>query len=162
MRLMTIGVLAAALSVSACRGADTASAAGTPAGAAPAADVNRDPSSAPVATAEKTEPVRPVVREITIPSGTALSIALDTSVGSATSRVEQPVRAHLTRPTGAYRIAVTSTKRWLKNPRRPPCRPPRALVPRRARDDAVRHRRGAASMSLPHTSLSWPKPRTRR
>jgi hypothetical protein len=98
MRLMTIGVLAAALSVSACSGADTASAAGTPAGAAPAADANRDPSGAPVATAEKTEPVRPVVREITIPSGTALSIALDTSVGSATSRVEQPVRAHLTRP----------------------------------------------------------------
>jgi hypothetical protein len=38
------------------------------------------------------------MREITIPAGTRLTIALDTSIGSATSRVEQPVHAHLTRP----------------------------------------------------------------
>jgi hypothetical protein len=37
-------------------------------------------------------------REITIPSGTQLSIALDTPVGSDTSRVEETVTAHLTRP----------------------------------------------------------------
>ena len=36
--------------------------------------------------------------EATIPAGTRLAIVLDTSVGSNTSRVEQPVRAHLRRP----------------------------------------------------------------
>jgi hypothetical protein len=35
--------------------------------------------------------------EVTIPAGTELPIVLDTSVGSDTSRVEQPVRAHLSR-----------------------------------------------------------------
>jgi hypothetical protein len=38
-----------------------------------------------------------VVREVTIPAGTELPIVLDTSVGSKTSRVEEPVRAHLSR-----------------------------------------------------------------
>ena len=40
---------------------------------------------------------RTIVREITIPAGTELPIVLDTSVGSDTSKVEQPVRAHLSR-----------------------------------------------------------------
>jgi hypothetical protein len=49
-------------------------------------------------------PLRPAApeasasREITIPSGTQLSIALDTPVGSDTSRVEEAIAAHLTRP----------------------------------------------------------------
>jgi hypothetical protein len=37
-------------------------------------------------------------REITIPSGTQLSVALDTPVGSDTSRAEQAIIAHLTHP----------------------------------------------------------------
>lgn len=37
------------------------------------------------------------VRELTIPAGTALPLVLDTPVGSDTSRVEQAVRAHLSR-----------------------------------------------------------------
>jgi hypothetical protein len=36
-------------------------------------------------------------REITIPAGTALTVVLDTSVGSDISRVEQPVSGHLAR-----------------------------------------------------------------
>lgn len=36
-------------------------------------------------------------REVTIPAGTALSLVLDTGVGSDISRVEQPVQAHLAR-----------------------------------------------------------------
>jgi hypothetical protein len=40
---------------------------------------------------------RTTVREVTIPAGTELPIVLDTSVGSKTSRVEQAVRAHLSR-----------------------------------------------------------------
>jgi hypothetical protein len=43
------------------------------------------------------ETAKTVVREITIPAGTELPIVLDTSVGSKTSRVEEPVRAHLSR-----------------------------------------------------------------
>lgn len=97
MRLMTVGVLAAAVSLAGCNGTETAAAAGAPATAAPAADANRDPGAAPVATGAKAEPERPM-REITIPTGTRLSIALDTSIGSATSAVEQPVHAHLTSP----------------------------------------------------------------
>ena len=56
-------------------------------------------SDAPGAAAASAAPVRPVVafREITIPAGTTLHATLDESVGSATSRVDEPVRAHLTR-----------------------------------------------------------------
>lgn len=36
-------------------------------------------------------------REVTVPAGTHLPIILDTAVASNTSRVEQPVRAHLSR-----------------------------------------------------------------
>ena len=36
-------------------------------------------------------------REVTIPAGTQLAVMLDTRVGSDTSRVEEPVKAHLTR-----------------------------------------------------------------
>jgi hypothetical protein len=37
------------------------------------------------------------VREVTLPAGTQLPIVLDTGVGSDTSRVEEPVHAHLAR-----------------------------------------------------------------
>jgi hypothetical protein len=37
-------------------------------------------------------------REVTIPSGTELPVFLETALGSDSSRVEQPVTAHLTRP----------------------------------------------------------------
>jgi hypothetical protein len=36
-------------------------------------------------------------RQVTVPAGTPLPIVMDTGVASSTSRVEQPVRAHLTR-----------------------------------------------------------------
>jgi hypothetical protein len=35
-------------------------------------------------------------REVVVPAGTTLSVALDTAVGSDTSRVEDPVKAHVT------------------------------------------------------------------
>ena len=37
-------------------------------------------------------------REVVLPAGTTLPVALDTSVGSDTSRIEDRVSAHLTRP----------------------------------------------------------------
>jgi hypothetical protein len=52
--------------------------------------VSGDTSRAPQ---DKTQ----VEREITIPAGTELPIVLDTSIGSKTSRVEDPVRGHLSR-----------------------------------------------------------------
>ena len=45
-------------------------------------------------------------REVTIPAGTVLPVVLDTSVASATSRVEQGVRGHLARTTTVNGIAV--------------------------------------------------------
>jgi len=52
-----------------------------------------DPSSKKTVAAVK----EPAWREVTIPAGTPLPIVLDTTVGSDTSSVEQPVEAHLAR-----------------------------------------------------------------
>jgi hypothetical protein len=56
-------------------------------------------SDAPAA-AKDAPPARPVeeFRELTIPAATTFTVTLDDSVGSATSRVDEPVRAHVTRP----------------------------------------------------------------
>ncbi len=89
MRLLTIGVLALGVGGSACDRAGASATALAPASSAtPAAttDVRRDASTAPV------------LREITIPTGTRLPVVLDTSVGSDTSRVEEAVHAHIARP----------------------------------------------------------------
>lgn len=46
---------------------------------------------------ESTQPAVERFKEVMIPRGTALSLTLDDAVGSATSRVDEKVRAHLTR-----------------------------------------------------------------
>jgi hypothetical protein len=74
-------------------------------GATPAS-ASRGAGLAPVATAGRIDGTRAVEAaavaeaqsEVTIPAGTLLTVALDTPVGSDTSRVEQAVTAHLTRP----------------------------------------------------------------
>lgn len=69
----------------------------TAAGAADSA-AGASTSAGKTATAEKTaraEAPAPAWREVTLPAGTRLPIVLDTAVGSAISRVEQPVEAHL-------------------------------------------------------------------
>ena len=48
--------------------------------------------------ADAAAPGADVWREVTLPTGTRLAVVLDTAVGSDTSRVEQPVTAHLSRP----------------------------------------------------------------
>lgn len=79
-------------------------------------------ASAPAAPAVPPPPPAPVFREITIPSGTRLSIALRSGVASATSQVEDRVDGSLTRavlidgdevlPAGAaIRGAVTEALR---------------------------------------------------
>ena len=97
MRFLTIGVLAVSVAAGACSRAETAPA-GTALTSTPAPDATRNPKTAPIATAGRTEPGRPVVREITVPAGTRLRIVLDTAIGSNTSRVEQSVQAHLAQP----------------------------------------------------------------
>jgi hypothetical protein len=68
------------------------------------ASANHDVAVTPVATAGRAEPrpAEPVPaaaawREVTIPAGTLLRVTLDTPVGSDTSRVEEPVTAHVAR-----------------------------------------------------------------
>src|SRR5581483_2228164 len=93
MRLLIL-ITAAALSASACsRGATDA--------AAPNA-------SGAVATAGRPDaaPAPKAVRELTIPAGTLLPVILDTSVGSATSHVEESVHAHVTKSIVVDGIAV--------------------------------------------------------
>ena len=94
MRRLVIGLFMAGFAAGACnRAPDAATATDTaqPGSVATTGAGESARDKAPVATA------RTVVREITIPAGTELPIVLDTSVGSKTSRVEEPVRAHLSR-----------------------------------------------------------------
>jgi hypothetical protein len=46
------------------------------------------------------------MREVTLPAGTQLPIVLDTSVGSDTSRVEEPVHAHLAQPVDVHGVTL--------------------------------------------------------
>ena len=103
MRITIFSVLVAGMVVGGCTRSDAT----TPGNALAApASVSRDAAFAPVATTGRTEaarapevvPVADAGREVTIPAGTLLAVTLDTSVGSDTRRVEQPVAAHLTRP----------------------------------------------------------------
>jgi len=55
------------------------------------------PAFVPTTAAERGIVERLTTREVTVPAGTPLPIILDTSVASNTSRVEQPVRAHVSR-----------------------------------------------------------------
>jgi hypothetical protein len=100
MRRLVIGVLVAGFAAGACNRSPDA-VGGTPAGTA-------QPDAAAVATtgagdrARELTPLeaavsKTVVREVTIPAGTELPVVLDTSVGSDSSEVEAPVRAHLSR-----------------------------------------------------------------
>ena len=100
MRQLVIGLFLVGFAAAACnRGPDNVSS---------AADGTAQSDAAPVATAgagDRARELAPpeaavtktVVREVTIPAGTELPVVLDTSVGSDTSNVEAPVRAHLSR-----------------------------------------------------------------
>ena len=91
--LLVLTVIAAATACNRAGAASSQSAVNQPAPAS---------AAAPVATTGNTDPaagVRPAnIGEVTLPAGTRLPIVLDTSVGSDTSRVEEPVHAHLARP----------------------------------------------------------------
>jgi hypothetical protein len=54
-------------------------------------------AAATPAVAKAAAPARPIYREVTIPPGTTLPLALTSSMASDTSAVEDPVTAELTR-----------------------------------------------------------------
>jgi hypothetical protein len=102
MRYTIVGLTLASALVAGCNRSDattSGNALTTPAEA-------RDASATPVATEGRATTSRPVDtasagavwREVTIPAGTQLAATLDTAIGSDTSRAEEPVTAHLTRP----------------------------------------------------------------
>jgi hypothetical protein len=94
MRLLILAIMTIGVASAACN-QDTAVAAATD-------------TTAAVATTGSAAPARRSVsvREVTIPAGTRLPIVLDTSVNSATSRVEQSVQAHLVRPITVQGVTV--------------------------------------------------------
>ena len=100
MRLLITAIITIGVAGAACtRGATVA--ASTSAVNAAAVETAGDPTGAAVATSGGTETssaAAGAVREVTIPAGTRLPIVLDTPVSSASSRVEQSVQAHLSRP----------------------------------------------------------------
>ena len=104
MRLVNAGVLSMTIVAAGCGGTNNNDATRTnlvtPGTAAASADTARDAHGNPVATAGRAEPASAAahVREVTIPAGTTLPIVLDTAVGSDTSRIEEHVTAHLSRP----------------------------------------------------------------
>jgi hypothetical protein len=111
---MTIWIFAASVTVGACSDSDAArgnaldtpSSASTPAGShgAPVATAGRADAKRPDAPAAT--PAAPAWRDVTIPAGTSLPITLDTTVSSASSHVEEPVAAHLSRAVTVGGVAV--------------------------------------------------------
>src|SRR5262245_53300107 len=65
-------------------------------------------NSSTAATGKDAPPAAPVeeFREVTIPAATTVTVTLDDTVGSATSRVDEPVRAHVTKPVSINGIVA--------------------------------------------------------
>jgi hypothetical protein len=82
--------LAAGVAMTACSGA-----------AAPPEDASSTATPAAAAAGQA-----PIETEITIPAGTTIPIVLDTEVGSASSRVEEAVRAHVERDVMVNGVAA--------------------------------------------------------
>jgi hypothetical protein len=107
MRSTFLSIVLASVIAGGCNGAEPAP------GNALAAPAHDD-AARPVSTAGSADATRaPDVvsagaawREVTIPAGTLLPLTLDTSVGSDTSRVEEPVTAHLARPIRVHGVPV--------------------------------------------------------
>jgi hypothetical protein len=108
MRITLLSLLMASALAAGCNKTD----ASTPGNALAAPSRAADAASTPVSsagladTSRAAEAIPAAGREITIPAGTLLVVTLDTAVGSDTSRVEQPVTAHLTRPVRVHGDAV--------------------------------------------------------
>src|SRR5688500_10840928 len=86
---LTILALSAALAAGAC---------GSTASDATDTSLTAEGGTAAAPAAGSTAPARPAFREVTIPAGTTLPLALTSAVASDTSTVEDAVAAELTRP----------------------------------------------------------------
>jgi hypothetical protein len=93
MRLLIIGIMAIGVANAACD-RDPAAGAAVLNGAA----VDAKTAVATSGGNDAALPTAYAVKDVTIPAGTRLPIVLDTAVDSATSRVEQSVVGHLSRP----------------------------------------------------------------
>jgi hypothetical protein len=91
MRVFVIGMLVLSVGAAACNGRESVAG-----GATPPENGTRAPQAEPAAAVGTVKTVQePAFRDVTIPAGTSLPIVLDTAVGSDSSQVEDPVRAHL-------------------------------------------------------------------
>lgn len=90
-----ICVVALALAVSACNGAQNA---GDPSAAPPAGGGEVGDASGTGGLSVATSAPAPEYREVTLPAGTPLRLDLKSAIGSDTSRVEDTVRAELRQP----------------------------------------------------------------
>jgi hypothetical protein len=95
MKRLLILTLGAALAVGAC---GTTASDATDTSLNPENGAAAGAAAAPPAVAQAAVPAGPVYRDVTIPAGTTLSLALTSSVASDTSAVEDAVTAELTRP----------------------------------------------------------------
>lgn len=101
MRVFAVGLVVAGLVTGGCaKASPDAKSSDTP-GAATTATTETAPTSGSSGTENASKPAAataaaPAWREVVIPAGTTLTLALDTAVASDSSRVEQPVQAHLT------------------------------------------------------------------
>jgi hypothetical protein len=96
-----IGLLAVSVSAAACSGAPAQGGDNLTTPAAEGSSIGGDGSGRPASPADAAAARNTGAeawREITIPAGTALPVVLDTTIGSDISRVEEPVRAHLSKP----------------------------------------------------------------
>src|SRR5262245_1021498 len=73
----------------------SAAASAPPASAAPASTPAAAPAAAPRAPEPPPPPPAPVFREVTIPSGTSLSVKLLNTLASNTSKVEDPIKGSI-------------------------------------------------------------------
>jgi hypothetical protein len=96
-----IGLVAVTVSVGACNGAPVQSGS-NPTPPVPGAEASSTDGSVRPATPSDASAARggaaETWHEIVIPAGTTLPVVLDTAIGSDISRVEEPVRAHLSKP----------------------------------------------------------------
>ena len=101
MRICTIVVLVSSFGVAACNQAPPSSTPQNPAASATPAAGRNAPAGASSLTATGPVPAAeapaPAFDEVTLPKGTELSLVLDTAVSSEDSKVEDPVRSHLSR-----------------------------------------------------------------
>jgi len=113
MRTIAAGLLLTTLTAAGCSNATpqagTANDSAVPSSSSTANGTSSVPGEAAPTTASSpaaSEPATDKWREVTIPAGTTLALALDTAVGSDTSRVEAPVEAHLTRAVAIDGVTV--------------------------------------------------------